>query len=153
MFNVDRFNNLPKFFLFILLADQIQHFPRFVDAPLLHEPSWTARYVEEKEKEHRCGSCGYAEFPAPLRCAKRHGSNDKVRKIGYKNAKHDAELKEAYQPAAPLRGRNLRNIHGAEYGGTADRKSGDKAKRHEGEPIPRKSASQRRDEKKDGEAA
>src|ERR1700687_2279434 len=48
----------------------LQHFPRFRDPLLRHQPARALRDAEQHHEKQHGRECGYAELPAPLRPAK-----------------------------------------------------------------------------------
>ena len=61
------------------------------------------------EKQHRRNRRD-AKLPAPLRRAKVSERDEVVGQIGEQDADDDVDLKHSNQPAAPFRGRKLRDV-------------------------------------------
>ena len=96
------------------------------------------------------GNGSDAHLPAPLGCAQMQSADEVVGGVGDQDAEDDVELEGADQAAAPLGGRQLCNVDGAEHRGSADAESADEAEDHERRPVPGKRAADGRDDIEDG---
>ncbi len=121
----------------------MQYVTRFGHSLLFDQPTGTARDSEEQYKEQRGRYRRNAQLPPPFRSTELHRSYNVVRKVGEQNSKDNVELKQTHEAAPPLGGRNLRNIHRTEHGGTAYAESPDESEKHESGPVPRKGTTKR----------
>ena len=112
--------NVGQFGLGLGLAHQLEHFESLVDLIPGCGPARAARNADEQHQE--------AEG--------RQRSHDQRRA----EADHDAELEQRDQPAAPLGGSQLRNVHGTEHARGADAQATQKAEEHQRGPVPRQRA-------------
>ena len=106
----------------------------------LNQPARAARDEEKHEKKSRGGNGGHAELPAPFRAAKAKQADDVVGEVGEENSEDHVELKETDEAAAPLGGRDFRNVHGAEDGRAADGQAANDAEADQRGPVPSEGA-------------
>ena len=102
--------------------------------------------VNSISRKSAAGNRGDAELPAPLRVAESHGADHVIREIRQQDAEHDIELEQPDQPAAPLRRRDLRDVHRPQHRRAADPQAADEARKHQRIPVQRERATERRDQ-------
>ncbi len=105
----------------------------------------------KRQEEEDSGQDGDTEFPAPLFGPETKRADDVVGQVGDQDSGHDIELKEADQSSALGGGRDFRDVHRADDGGSADGQPTDKAEPHERRPVPGEGASQGSNDIQDGE--
>ena len=117
------------------------------------EPARTAANGEQQSQKKQGWNGGDAEFPVPVCIAGHKGRNREVGCVAEQDAGDDVDLKCADEATAPLRGGDLRNVHGAEDREAAYAHAADEAEDEQGIPVPRHRAAHGADQIEHGHEA
>ena len=152
--DVPRCETLPDLLQTLLrlrgAADARQNFQCLLVAALDHEPPRTFRNERQQQQIQQRRKHLYAEHPAPVVLA--HVEQEVVREERGRDADHDHELVERHESAAPLRGRDLRDVDRRDQYRRADREPAHDARGHESRERRRERRQQRRQHEQRGRA-
>ena len=110
-------------------ADARQHVQRLLVAALHQQPARAFRNERQQQQIQQRRKHLHAEHPAPVVLA--HAEQEVVGEERRRDADHDHELVERHEPAAPPRGRDLRDVDRRDQNRRADREPADDARGYE----------------------